>query len=86
MCGLLVIGPSRKNRLTPTSDEQSPGGMASRGAVSNQSSGLLARAPALVRTSHGGGVAGRFEEPVLRRGRRVQVCSQRSTRTIEAAI
>jgi len=83
MRGLPVIGPSRNNRLNPLSDEQSTGGIAVIGTVSNQPVRPLAGAPWLVRASHRDGVKGRFEEPDLGRGRRLQVCSQRRTHAID---
>lgn len=52
MRGLPVIGPSLNNRLNPTSDEQSTGGIAVIGTVSNQPVRPLAGAPWLVRASH----------------------------------
>lgn len=81
--GPLVVGPSQNNRLNPVSDEQSPGGSAVIGAVGNQSVRPLAGASRPVRVRDGNRVKRGFEEADLRRGCRVQVCSQRSTRTID---
>jgi len=79
----LVVGPSRNNRLNPAPDEQSPGGMAVIRAVGNQSVRPLPGASRSVGACHRDRIERGFEEPDLRRGRRVHVCSQRSTRAID---
>lgn len=82
----LVIGPGRNDRLNPALDQQSPGSIAVIGPVGNQPVWSFTRTPRPVRTRHCDCVERRVEEPDFRRGRRVQVCSQRSTRAITRTI
>jgi hypothetical protein len=51
--------------------------------IRNQALGSLARPPRLPGPADGDRLEGRFEEGDFRRGRRLQVCSQRSTRAID---
>src|SRR5512139_797765 len=81
--GPLVVGPGRNDGLHPTTDQQGPSRIAVIRTVGDQPGWSLARAPRPVRVRDGDRVTRRFEKPDLRRGRRVQVCSQRSTRTID---
>ena len=81
--GPLVVDSSRNNGLNPASDQQSPSGIAVIGPVGNQPIRPLPRTSWPVWPCYRDRVERRLEEPDLRRGRRVQVCSQRSTRAID---
>lgn len=81
--GSLVVAPGLNNRLNPTPDEQGSSGIAAIGPVSNQAVWLLPGASWLMRPRDRDRVERRGEEADLCRGRRLQVCSQRSTRTID---
>lgn len=81
--GLSTGDPRRNDGLNPASDQPDPDGITVISPIRNQSVWPLARAPRPVRACHRNRVEGRFEEPDFRRGYRIQVCSQRSTRDID---
>jgi hypothetical protein len=83
MRGRPVIGPSRNNGLNAALDQQGSDGMTVLAPVGHQAVGPLAVAPRLMRAGDRDGHEGCFEEPDFRRGRRLQGCFQRSTRTID---
>jgi hypothetical protein len=80
---VLAVGPSRDDRLNAPAGQTLPQGIAAIPPIGNQPLGPLARSPRLSWPSNGNGVEGLFEARDFRRGRRVQVCSQRSTRAID---
>jgi hypothetical protein len=71
------------NRVDAASGQTRPQGIAVIPSIGNQPVGPLARASGLAGASDRDGVERPLEQRDLRRGRRVQVCSQRSTRAID---
>jgi hypothetical protein len=80
---VLVVPPCRDNRVDTPPRQTCPQRVAIVAAIRNQAVGPLAGAPRLPQPPDGDRVEGALEEGDLRRGRRVQVCSQRSTRAID---
>src|SRR5574340_1144355 len=69
--GLCTGDPRRNDGLNPSSDQPGPDGIAVIPSIGNQSVWPFPWAPWSVRTCHRDGLKGRFEEPDLRRGRRL---------------
>jgi hypothetical protein len=83
MGGVLVVAPRWDNRLNAPTGQSSAQGITVVTPIGNQALGPLAWASWLAGAPDCDSVEGRFEERNFRRGRRVQVCSQRSTRAID---
>jgi hypothetical protein len=79
----LVAAPRRDNRLNASPDQSSPQGIAVIPPIGDQPLGPLTWPPRLPGPPDSNRVERLFEESNLRRGRRVQVCSPRSTRAID---
>jgi hypothetical protein len=83
MGGTLMVAPGGDNRLNAPPRQASPQRVAIVTPIRNQALGPLARPPRLARAPDHNGVERLFEEGDFRRGSRLQVCSQRSTRAID---
>src|SRR5919202_5435435 len=83
MGGSLVVAAGRDNGLNPPPGQAGPQGIAVVAPIGDQTLGPLAGPSRLARPPDGDRVEGLLEERDLRRGCRVQVCSQRSTRAID---
>jgi hypothetical protein len=79
----LMITTGRDNRVDPAPGQASAQRIAIITAVGNQALGPLAGASGLAETPDRNRVEGLLEEGDFRRGSRLQVCSQRSTRAID---
>ena len=79
----LVGAPRGDNRVNAAPGQPRPQGITVVAPIGHQPLGPCAWASGLPRPADRDGVEGRFEERDLRRGSRRQVCSQRSTRTID---
>jgi hypothetical protein len=83
MRGVLVVAASRDDRLDTPTGQPSPQRIAVIAPIRDQSLGALAGPSRLAGAPNRDRVEGRFKKGDFRRGRRVQVCSQRSTRAID---
>jgi hypothetical protein len=83
MGGALMVAPGGDDRLNALPSQARPQRVAIIAAIRDQVVRPLAGASRLPRAADRDGVKGLLEERDLRRGRRVQVCSQRSTRAID---
>src|SRR3989304_3957054 len=83
MRGLLVVRPGRDDRFNTAADQGSPQGITIKALVRNQPLRMFAGAAGPVGSPDRYRVQRLFEKPHLRRGCRVQVCSQRSTLAID---
>jgi hypothetical protein len=77
-----VVAPTRNDRLDPAVDKALPSSIAIESAIGDQTIGVFPRSTRMMRPGDRDRVERRFEEPDFRRGRRVQVNSDRSTRAI----
>src|SRR5262245_34811217 len=76
-----AVVPARRNdRLDAMSPQRASQRIAVVGPIRYQTIRIAARSAWSMRPRHGDGGKGLLEERDFRRGRRVQVCSQRSTR------
>src|SRR5437867_6564914 len=80
---LAVVAPRRNDRLDAAGLQRAPQGIAVVAPIGDQTIRVAPRPTRSMRPCHGDGGEGLLEERDLRRGRRVQVCSQRSTRAID---
>lgn len=80
---LAVVAASRDDRLDAAGLQRAPQGIAVVGPIGDQTIRVTPWPARSMRARHGDGGEGLLEERDLRRGRRVQVCSQRSTRAID---
>ncbi len=78
-----VVASRRNDRLDAAGLQRAPQGIAVVAPVGDQTIRIASRSARSMRPCHGDGGEGLLEERDLRRGRRVQVCSQRSTRAID---
>src|SRR3990172_940261 len=83
MRGLLVVRPGRDDRFNTAADQGSSQGITIKALVRNQPLRMFAGAAGPVGSPDRYRVQRLFEKPHLRRGCRVQVCSQRSTLAID---
>jgi hypothetical protein len=83
MGGPLMVAAGRDNRLDTAPGQAGTQRIAVIPSIGNQPLRPFAGASGLARTANCDGVERPFEEGDFRRGRRVQVCSQRSTRAID---
>src|SRR3712207_4486233 len=79
----LVVPPCRDNRVDAAPGQSGAQRVAVIPPIRNQPLGPLARASGLAGAPDRDGVERPLEERDFRRGRRLQVCSQRSTRAID---
>jgi hypothetical protein len=78
-----VVGAGWDDRLDAPTRQACPQRVAVIAAIGNQPFRALTGSPGFPWSPDGNGVGGLFEGRDLRRGCRVQVCSQRSTRAID---
>ncbi len=78
-----VVASCRNDWLDATSLQRAPKGVAVVGPIGDQAIRVASRPARSMRARHGNGGESLLEERDLRRGRRVQVCSHRSTRAID---
>jgi hypothetical protein len=83
VCCPLVVASRRDDRLDAVGLQRFPQGIAVVGPVGDQTIRVTSRPSGSMGARHGNGAKGLLEERDLRWGRRVQVCSQRSTRAID---
>ena len=83
MGGMLMVPARRDDRFNAPSGQPSAQGVAVIAAIRDQAFGALARPPRLPWPADGDCLEGLFEKDDFRRGSRLQVCSQRSTRAID---
>ncbi len=81
--GLRVVGASRNDRLNAALDQRRTQRVAVIATIRHQTVGSSSRSARAMGSSHGDRVQGGLEPFHFRRGRRVQVNSQRSTRAID---
>lgn len=81
--GMKVVAARRDDRLDATFGQSLPQSVAIVASVQDQSVGSLARTPGTVSMPDRDGLQGLLQQVHFRWGRRVQVCSQRSTLAID---